>query len=212
MENLIIRTVQKEELDLVAELENKIWPEGTRASKEMFESRFNLFPQGFFVVYKGSEIIGVSTSEIINYSPKNPPSSWEGITDNGWIKKNHNPQGNALYVVSVGAVSRSGGGSALVQAQKELAKQLNLEYLILGARIPGYAAYCKEHQDILIQEYVKLTKSITEGKTELLDSELRFYTRNGLILESIKPNYMEDDAESRNYGAIMVWKNPNYKK
>ena len=205
----MVRKMQKEELELVAELENKIWPEGTRASKEKFESRFNLFPQGFFVVYKGNEMIGVSTSEIIVYDPKNPPASWERITDDGWIKKTHNPAGNALYVISVGAISRSGGGSALVQAQKELAKQMNLEYLILGARIPGYDAYCKEHQEIPIHEYVQLIRKTSEGKTELLDSELRFYTRNGLTLRAIKPNYMEDDKESRNYGAIMVWDNPD---
>jgi len=210
MHQIIVRNATAQKLDLVAGLENEIWPEGTRAPKEKFESRFNLFPQGFFVVYKGEEMIGVSTSEIITYDPKHPPTSWEGITDNGWIKATHNPKGNALYVVSVGAKSRSGGGSALVQAQKELVKRLHLEYLVLGARIPGYDAYCTEHREIPIQEYVKLTRESERGE-ELLDSELRFYTRNGLRLDAIKPNYMKDDKESRNYGAIMVWKNPEYK-
>jgi len=197
-----VRNVKIEEIDKVAELEKEIWPEGTRASKEKFQSRFEVFPQGFFVAYKDGKLIGASTSEIINYDSENPPTSWEEITDNGWIKRTHDENGNALYVVSVGAVSRSGGGSALISAQKDLVKKLGLDFLVLGARIPGYDKYCREKGEINIKEYVKLKRS--DG--ELLDPELRFYTRNGLKLNKIMPNYMEDDKESRNYGAIMVWK------
>ena len=47
------------------------------------------------------------------------------------------------------------------------------------------------------------TNAVKNG--ELFDPELRFYSRNGLVIKEIKPNYMEDDKESRNYGAIMIW-------
>ena len=198
-----IRNAEKQDLNDVVRLENEIWPEGTRATKDKFESRLKIFPQGFFLALADKDIIGVSTSEIINYDLKNPPKSWEEVTDNGYIR-NHNPYGNAIYVVSIGAISRRGGGSALVQAQKDLAQRLNLEFLVLGARIPGYDAYCKEHGDINIKDYIKLKRE--DG--ELIDPELRFYTRNGLKIFKIVPSYMEDDKESRNYGAIMVWKNP----
>ena len=148
---------------------------------------------------KDGSLIGASTSQIINYDGSTI-TSWEEITDNGWIR-NHNPNGNALYVVSIGSISRRGGGSALVQAQKNLAKELNLSFLVLGSRIPGYDSYCREHGEINIGEYVKLLRD--DG--EPLDPELRFYTRNGLSLQEIRSNYMEDDKESRNYGAIMLW-------
>ena len=204
MERLIdIRNATPADLDKIVELENKIWPEGTRATREKFASRLEIFPQGFFVAFMNNEMIGVSTSEIIGYDLEHPPISWESVTDNGWIKRTHNSGGNALYVVSIGAISRSGGGSALVEAQKELSKRLNLSCLILGARIPGYDSYCREQGDIDIQEYVKLRRE--DG--EFLDSELRFYTRNGLALSKIIPQYMEDDKESRNYGALMIREN-----
>ena len=195
------------DLDKVIELENEIWPEGTRASKEKFESRLKIFPQGFFLALKNEEVIGTSTSEIINYEPENPPTSWENITDKGYIR-NHNLNGNALYVVSIGAVSRSGGGSALISAQKNLAQKLDLKYLILGARISGYDKYCKTNKEININDYIKLKRE----DDELLDSELRFYTRNGLKLHKIISNYMQEDKESRNYGAIMVWENKSKDK
>ena len=199
-----IKNAKIEDLDKVIELENEIWPEETRASKEKFQSRLKIFPEGFFLAFDNGRLIGASTSEIIFYNPKNPPTSWEAITDEGYIR-NHNPNGNALYVVSIGAVSRSGGGSTLINTQKNLTQKLNLRFLILGARIPGYNTYCQKNGNININDYVKLRRE----DNQLLDPELRFYTRNDLTLFKIMPNYMGDDKESRNYGAIMVWENKN---
>jgi len=208
MDEITIRKANEKDLDAIVSLENEIWPEGTRATRDKFESRLRIFPQGFFLVYKNGEIIGVSTSEIINYDPSNPPKSWESITDNGYITHTHDPNGNAIYVVSVGAKSRSGGGSALIQAQIALTRELGLKHLILGARIPGYNEYATNVRAISIEDYVKLRRQ----DQELLDSELRFYTRNSLRLMKIMPNYMEDDKESRNFGAIMVWTNKKHTK
>ncbi len=206
MEEIIIRNAKEKDLDDIVALENEIWPEGTRASRDKFEKRLRIFPEGFFVAYKNKEMIGVSTSERINYEHSNPPKSWEKVTDNGYIEKSHYNAGNSIYVVSIGAKSRSGGGSALLKAQKELAKKLRVNFLILGARIPGYNQYCIENKEISIEDYVVLKRK----DSELLDSELRFYTRNGLRLVKIMPNYMEDDKESRNFGAIMAWENTGF--
>ena len=194
-----IRNAKKNDLDEIVMLEDRIWAEGIRADKRKFESRLKIFPEGFFLAFNNDKLIGFSTSEIINYDSN--PLSWEDITDNGYIK-NHNKNGNTLYVVSIGAISRSGGGSALINAQKDLVKKLNLRNLVLGSRIPGYDEYSKKKGEINIKDYAT---SIRENG-ELLDPELRFYTRNGLTLLEIVPNYMEDDKESRNYGAIMILK------
>lgn len=196
-----VRNATPADLDEVMQLEHTIWPAGTQAPREKFESRLYIFPRGFYVAFSEGKMIGASTSQIIFYNPQTPPPSWESATAHGWIR-NHNPEGNALYVVSLGAISRSGGGTALLQAQKELARQLKLQYLVLGSRIPGYNAYCRSVREIPIEAYTQLKRE----DTELLDSELRFYTRNGLSIEKIVPDYMEDDAESRNYGAVMVWR------
>lgn len=69
MDEITIRKANEKDLDAIVSLENEIWPEGTRATRDKFESRLRIFPQGFFLVYKNGEIIGVSTSEIINYDP-----------------------------------------------------------------------------------------------------------------------------------------------
>lgn len=197
-----VRSAIFKDLDDVVRLENKIWPEGTRASREKFESRLKFFPDGFFVAYKDERMIGVSTSEIINYDFKNHPISWEEITDNGFIRNTHDKNGNALYVVSLGAISRSGGGGALIEKQKKLVIKLGLDCLILGARISGYDKYCVENGEIGVKKY--LNKTNEDG--QVFDDEIRFYTRNGLEIVKIVKNYMEDDLESRNFGAVMIWK------
>ena len=120
------------------------------------------------------------------------------------IRGAHVPDGNALYVVSIGVDPETQGmgiGGKLLNAQKELAKKLGLSVLFLGARIPGYDKYCKENAEISIEEYVKLKND----KGESLDPEIRFYERNGLKLEQIKPDFEPDD-QSRGYGALMVWR------
>ena len=194
-----IRNAKEGDLNDIVKLENKVWPPGTISPREKFESRLKIFPEGFFLAYKEGDLIGASTSQLVKYDGLTI-ESWESITDYGFIRT-HNPKGNSLYVVSLGAISRSGAGSALIQAQKELAIKLDLDFLVLGSRIPGYDSYCNERGNISIKKYVKLKRE--DG--ELLDPELRFYTRNVLSLKEIKPNYMEDDKESRNYGAIMLW-------
>lgn len=196
-----VRSAALRDLTEVERLEEKVWPEGTRAPLEKFESRLQIFPKGFLLAYSDGKLVGVSTSQIIDYDKQTPPTSWEEVTDNGWIRDSHKGNGNALYIVSLGAISRSGGGSALLKAQKDLAVELNLRYMVLGSRIPGYDNYCNQHGEIPVEKYARLQMK----NKELLDPELRFYIRNGLTLARIVSDYMEDDRESRNYGAIMVW-------
>jgi ribosomal protein S18 acetylase RimI-like enzyme len=199
-------------LDEVVRVEKETWPEEVQAPREKFEARAELFPEGFLLISTPDlGLVGVSTAEIINFDPSNPPHSWEDVTDWGWIRKTHSTDGNALYLVSVGASPRAKGlgvGTDLVRQQIEFARQRGLSYMVLGARIPGYAAYHQAHQEVTIEQYVALKRE----DEALIDPELRFYTRAGMRLDKVMPNYMEDDPESENYGAIMVWRNPSKKK
>lgn len=192
-------------LEQVMEVERSAWPPELQASKSKFESRFNIFPEGFFVVRLDGKIKGVTTSQITAYD-ESSTHTWDEITDNGMIEKTHNPQRNALYVVSVGVGVEAQGrgvGGKLVQSQLGLARKLGLKYLFLGARAPGYDAYCREHGEISIEKYLKLKKE--NGDT--LDPEIRFYEKQGLKSAKVIPNF-EPDPQSRDFGVVMVWENP----
>ncbi|MEM4270623.1 MAG: GNAT family N-acetyltransferase [Candidatus Pacearchaeota archaeon] len=192
-------------LEQVISVENNAWPPELRASKEKFASRLKVFPDGFFVVKVDGRIKGVTTSLITTYDPS-ITRTWDEITDNGVFKKSHNPSGNALYVASVGVSADAQGqgiGGKLVQSQIELAKKLGLKYLYLGARIPGFDLYCRQNGDISPEEYLK----IKNEKGDTYDPEIRFYERQGLHIAKIMPNF-EPDTQSRNYGIVMLWENP----
>jgi radical SAM enzyme (TIGR01210 family) len=211
----LIPEIQKQQIDLVMKNEEETWPEGTRATRDKFESRARIFPEGFFLAYESGHPVGVTTSEIIQYEPQSPIESWESITNNGYITPEkidsgkavgYNEDGNALYVVSVGVnpdYQKRGIGSQLVQEQIKLAKEKGLKYLVLGARVPSLKKAKAKNERIIPEEHIKATRK--DGLP--VDSELRFYTRNGLKIHEIVPNYMEDDSESLNYGVVMVWEN-----
>jgi GNAT superfamily N-acetyltransferase len=195
---------REEFLDKLLEVEESAWPEELRADREKFKSRLEVFPEGVVAVFAGEKILGFSTAQIVDYDP-DFYGTWNEITDNGAIKKTHNPQGDSLYVVSVATRKDAQGkgiGGKLVEAQKELVKKKGLARLFLGARIPGYAAYCRENGDISVEEYIELKNE----KGEPLDPEIRFYKRHGLLPKKVIPNFEPDEA-SRDFGVVMVWEN-----
>ena len=217
MYNIKVRNVEREDLDDVIRVEQEAWPAELRASRDKFESRLNVFPDGFFGVYVNGKLVGVSTSISINYN-FNDKFDWYKLTDNGY-GRNHNIKGNCLYVVSVGT-SQSKElkqvrdylkinnlktlGTMLVEKQIGLAKKLGKEVLVLTARVPGYKNYY-ESCKCSIDEYLDLT--INKNKIiEPYDPEIRFYKRCGLDISKIIPD-AEEDHDSMNYGVIMSWKN-----
>ena len=206
--DLKIRKAGLIDLDNIMQVESEAWPVEARAPRDKFEERLRTFPEGVFLALLNESIVGVTTSQIINYDPKNPPSSWTEITADGHISDTHREWGNAIYVVSLGVSPRGrpegkgiGVGSKLLEQQKKLVLELGLDYLVLSARVPGYDSFCKKNGPIDIEKYVKLRRE--DGQAE--DIELRFYERAGLKQVKICPNTM-DDKESRNYGVMMEWK------
>jgi len=198
--NPYTRQATFEDLDGVIRIEEESWPPEVRATKKKFEKRLEIFPKGFVLVFVENEIAGVSTSEIVRYNPKNV-FTWEEITDHGWIERTHNPDGNALYIVSVGVSPRFRGvgcGTMLMNAQKSLTEELGLDCLVLGSRLPGY----HKNPDLTPEQYINMRK---EGTDRPYDADVCFYDKCGLEVKRVVPEYMEDDPESLNYGAVMCW-------
>jgi ribosomal protein S18 acetylase RimI-like enzyme len=208
MGNLEVRRATAADLDGVMDVERS-WPVEMQAPPEKFVSRLELFPEGFYVALLDGRIVGASTSEIMKYDLANPPKTWDDATDCGWIKKTHTPNGNALYVVSVGVHSQfrsQGIGTALVEAQKQLMGRKNLDFLVLGARCPGYEEYYPTNP-VPAEKYIMLKRE--DGQP--IDPEVRFYSiRCGLEALKALPEYMGKggDPKSRDYGVVMAYRNP----
>lgn len=194
----------------VMRVEREAWPVEWQATREKFEARLEVFPEGFFLAFANGQLAGVTTAEIVQFDPKKPPETWDEVTENGYIRKTHNRAGNALYVVSVGVAPEFQGqgiGRELMDAQKQLARNLNLKYLFLGARIPQFSQFHKSYPEVTVGQYV----NSEENPGRKLDAEIRFYESCDLKVRKVVPNY-GPDPESENFGVIMVWENPDLKK
>jgi ribosomal protein S18 acetylase RimI-like enzyme len=204
MENVKVRQARLEDIEGILNLEEEVWPEGLRATKSQFLSRIKTFPEGNFVAHINGTIVGVVATEIVNYDLENPTLSWNEITDNGSIKRTHNPNGDTLYGVDLSVSPFGGNASKLLMEQiGKLAIRRNLKRGILGARIPRYHKFAGK---MTAKDYVNARRN-----NRPIDPELIFYTRLSLKIVGLIPNYIED-PESCNYGVLLVWDNPFYGK
>ena len=193
--------VNKEDnINDIVQLEADTWPEGTRASKKAFENRIKTFPNGVIGARnEDNKLIGLATSCVLYKKDVTPESTWESLTDYGNITT-HKEDGKVLYIVSLGVnpeYQRKGTGKQLLSAQKKLAKDMGLELVVLGSRVPDFHKY-----DMDITEYLERP----DENNQSIDSLIRFYENQGFKVKHVISNYMEDDKESRNYGVVMEYK------
>lgn len=201
-----IRQGNMDDIPAILDVERDAWGEESAATKEMFESRIKIFPQGVLVAVLNKEIVGVVAVEKVNYDLEKNAYSWYEITDNGFIKKSHKENGDSLYGVDLSvrpSFQRLGIGKKLLEGVADLAIRLNLKQGLLGGRIPGFHKYSDKMN---VEDYASLEK---DGKP--LDPEIRFYKKSGLKIIKIISDYYKD-PDSLNYGVLLQWKNPLYNK
>ena len=204
MNKLIVRPAQLKDLDEILIVEEEAWPESLRATREQFISRIETFPEGTQVAVADGHVIGVVSTEIVNYNLEKPIPTWNEITDHGFIKRTHNPEGDSLYGVDLSIAHFVENASRLLmEAVGKLVIRFNLKQGILGARIPRYHKF---RDKMTVEEYINGRRG-----NRPMDPELAFYKGLGLKIVRALPNYI-DDPESCNYGVLLVWRNPFYGK
>jgi len=180
-------------------VEEEAWPEGLRATEEMFRSRIATFPQGTLVAENGERIVGVVVGEIVTYNENAETiPSWREITDGGFIRRTHDPSGDTLYGVNLSVSPLAGGGASrlLLLAMRKRVIGWGLRQIALGSRIPRYHKFADRMSP---EEYLAAR----------LDPEVRFYQRFGVEVVRVLPDYIED-PDSCNNGVLLVWRNPFY--
>ena len=199
-----IRQATIEDIDGMLSLEEEVWPEGLRATKPQFTSRIETFPEGILVAIMDGTIVGVVATEIVNYNLAAAGPTWKEITDNGFVRKTHNPEGDTLYGVDLSISPFSINAAKLLMEEiGKLVIRRGLRRGMLGARIPRYHRVADR---IRAEDYVNGRRG-----NRPIDPELVFYTRLNLKIAKVIPNYIQD-PESCNYGVLLVWDNPFYGK
>lgn len=201
-----VRQATLADLERIMKLEEAAWPEHQRASADMMLARLKKFSQGFWVVVRGEDVVGAVTSCPIEYQPSSPGrfKSWDETTNHGYLPEIDWAKANALYLVSGTLRPDSRGGktlSLLVDPPVELARRLGLRYIVGGAKMPGYDAYCRRHGYLDARDY-----AFTKLHGCLVDPFLEMHRGFGFSVPD-RDHIIKDfypDLPSRNYGALVV--------
>ena len=201
---IVVRNIEREDIDEIMGLWSHCFPGMEPWKREQLESHLRIFPEGQFCVEYEDKIVGSCSSLIINFDEYDDQHTWNTITDNGYIT-NHDPLGFNLYGIEVMVdpeYRRMKIGHRLYEARKELARQLNLQSIIIGGRIPNYHKYKAK---MTPREYVAAVE-----KHSIYDPVLSFQLLEGFTIKRINTRYLPDDMASDASATLMEWNNIDY--
>ncbi|MGB7986791.1 MAG: GNAT family N-acetyltransferase, partial [Terracidiphilus sp.] len=201
---LRVRLMTQADIPAVITLQLRAFPGLPPWRPDQLERHLAVFPDGQLVVANAAgEILGSSSSLLIDWDDYAESANWSAITGDGSFDT-HNPLGKTLYGADMGVdpgARKQGIGSALYDARKELIRERGLKRLLTGGRIPGYTVVASQ---MTAKEYVA---DVVDGK--LHDSALSFQLGNGLVVLDVVPGYMPD-LESHGFATVLEWLNPEY--
>lgn len=200
-DHIKVRQLKASDYEAVTALEDICFPKMGHWSKEQFNSQLTRFPAGQLCVeYKG-KIVASSASLIVDFDLYSKWHDWLEIAGGGSID-NHSPEGNTLYGIEIMVAPEFRGmrlSRRLYQARKDLCRELNLQRIVLGGRIPGYEKYASK---MSAREYVDRVVS-----KELFDPVLTPQLANGFVVQELIENYLPSDAESAGWATHLEWTN-----
>lgn len=204
--SVFIRNYTLDDFDQLLDVQREAFPppfpEELWWKQDQIESHVLTYPEGAMAAVVDGKIVGSSTSLLVTFTGK--PHTWEEVSDNGYIRASHEPDGDSLYGIDlcVRPSYRSQGiAGALYDARKALVVKSGLKRFLAGCRIPGYHLYADRMK---ADEYVE---RVVRG--ELKDLVLSFMLRQGLAPVQVLDNYLEDE-ESLHKAVLVEWKNPNF--
>lgn len=202
--DVIIRSIYPDDLDDVAAVSLKTFGPEMALTKENIKSQLERFPKGQVCVEYEGEIVGAAMSLIVNFEDYDYDHTYDEICDDGYIR-NHNSNGKHLYGIEVGVdpdYRNMKLGKLLYDARREICKDLNLQSIIIGGRMPNYYKHADEMTAL---EYAK---KVAAG--ELYDPVVTFQVKSGFELLNVIPGYLPGDEKSLEYAALMEWTNDDY--
>jgi len=201
IQHIEMRRLRMEDYDALVALQLRCFPGMKPWVREQLESQLSLFPEGQMCLIADGELAASSASLIVDYSDYADWSNWHEISDHGYIR-NHDPEGDTLYGIEIMVDPNFRGmklARRLYEARKELCRERNLTRMVVGGRIPGYAAV--RHQ-MTAREYMEKVTDKT-----LYDPVATTQIANGFQLKELIPDYLPTDEDSAGWATCMEWPN-----
>lgn len=202
---VVIRNYQKKDFSKLIQIQQECFPPPFPSdlwwNEEQLDQHITLFPDGALCLEVDGEFAASMTGLIVDFDPNHPTHTWSQITDDGYIR-NHNPQGNTLYVVDISvrpSYRKLGLGKWMMLSMYDVVVHKRLARLLGGGRMPGYH---KVAHKMTPEQYIE---AVVKGT--LKDPVITFLLRCGRTPLKVIENYLEDE-ESCHYGTLMEWRNP----
>jgi predicted amidohydrolase/mannitol/fructose-specific phosphotransferase system IIA component (Ntr-type)/GNAT superfamily N-acetyltransferase len=200
---LKVRPLQRSDWEAFRKLQERCFPGMDGTTHAQFDSQLETFPEGQICIERQGRLVASSSSLILDFELYKDWSGWDEIADGGFIR-NHKPTGTTLYGIEIMVDPDFRGhrlARRLYDARKQLARERNLMRIVVGGRIPGYAAH---EAEMTPREYID--KVIAK---ELFDPVLTAQLANGFVLKRVIPGYLADKASS-GFAAFLEWTNVDY--
>uniref|UniRef100_UPI00403F1AA1 GNAT family N-acetyltransferase n=1 Tax=Paenibacillus sp. FSL R7-0272 TaxID=2921679 RepID=UPI00403F1AA1 len=178
------------------------YPEDLLWNQEQLSSHIQHYPEGAICIEVDGELAGSMTSLRMQWDAAHPPShTWAEVTDDGYIR-NHQPDGNTLYIVDLCVrpkYRKWGLAQLMMQAMYHLVIAQGVDRLLGAGRMPGYHQVAEQ---MSAQQYLD---QVAAGERH--DPVISFLLRCGRMPVGVAIDYL-DDEESCHYAALMEWRNP----
>lgn len=188
-------------------VEKVSWAPWLAASSGVIEKRIQNFQEGQLVALEGDKIAGYLSLNRLNLDTSGDWPNWMGVVGKSEEYDNFNPNGNALFLVSMG-IAPEFRGSGVVSLLLSKAKELSHDRGVLLAscfRPSGYGLYKFERKEIIpLSEYM----NIKNADGYLVDPWLRSLSKNGAKFVGVSENYYSKDVSN---SQLEFYKN-NYNK
>ncbi len=197
-----LRQCHLEDLEDLLELEHTSWPADVQATQAQLRDRLKTFAEGFFGVWDREDLLGMASSQVIQFTDMSDLKPWSELTANGWISRTHCPEGNCLHFVSVCVhpdFRHRGIGTTLNRARLDLAVRLQLRYALTDTRLPGLAGYLGKCDGATPQGYIEAIV-----RDEIREPAVHMYLRLGFRPVGLIADCMESDEESADYGLALL--------
>ncbi len=201
---LVVRLLSKDDVAVVQGLQKRCYGGMEAWSRDVIESQIHIFPEGQIGVELDGELVGTSSSLLVDEEDFGAWHSYNEVSDGGYIRT-HDPNGDTLYGIDIAVDPSSRGmkfARRLYEARKELVSKRNLRAILIAGRIPGYHAHA---DDMTPEEYVR--RVVTK---DLIDPVLTSQLANGFAIRFVLRNYLPSDKESCGHAVYMEWLNPEH--
>jgi predicted amidohydrolase/ribosomal protein S18 acetylase RimI-like enzyme len=202
---LTVRLANLADVEAIIALVGRVYPRMPPYTKGMIRGQINVFPDGVWVAELDGDVVGYCATIRVGENEALRPHTWQSITGSGY-GSTHKVDGEYLYGYEVcvdPSMRRYRIGQRFYRARRRLAEVLRLTGIVIVGRLPGYARRAKDFESP--EQYVEAVQS-----RQLRDPVLGFQFRNGFEFVAVFKDYLPVDAESLGYGALMVWRNPQY--